>query len=52
MAPIINALAGKVALDIMQGSEGGVCNFTSNTDGTGAIISPTSDQFLAANAYS
>src|SRR6267154_5602127 len=50
MAPIINALAGKVALDIMQGSEGGVCNFTSNTDGTGAIISPTSDQFLQANA--
>jgi hypothetical protein len=50
MAPIINALAGKVALDIMQGSEGGVCNFVSNTDGTGAIISPTSDQFLQANA--
>jgi hypothetical protein len=50
MAPIINALAGKVALDIMQGSEGGVCNFVSNTDGTGAISSPTSDQFLQANA--
>jgi predicted neutral ceramidase superfamily lipid hydrolase len=25
MAPMINALAGKVALDIMTGSEGGVC---------------------------
>lgn len=50
MAPMINALAGKVALDIMQGSEGGVCNFVSNVDGAGNIISPTSEQFLLANA--
>jgi hypothetical protein len=50
MAPMINALAGKVALDIMLGSEGGVCNFVSNVDGAGKIISPTSDQFLQANA--
>jgi hypothetical protein len=27
IAPMINNLAGKVALDIMTGSEGGVCNF-------------------------
>jgi hypothetical protein len=50
MAPMINALAGKVALDIMLGSEGGVCNFVSNVDGGGNIISPVSDQFLQANA--
>src|SRR6201996_1710997 len=50
MAPMINNLAGKVALDIMLGSEGGVCNFVSNTDGGGNIISPISDQFLQANA--
>lgn len=50
MAPMINNLAGKVALDIMQGSEGGVCNFVSNQDAGGNIISPTSDQFLGANA--
>ena len=37
MAPMINALAGKVALDIMLGSEGGVCNFVSNVDGAGKI---------------
>ena len=34
----------------MTGSEGGVCNFVSNTDGGGNIITPTSDQFLQANA--
>lgn len=50
MAPMINALAGKVALDVMLGSEGGVCNFVSNTDATGSIITPTSEQFLDANA--
>lgn len=50
MAPMVNALAGKVALDIMLGSEGGVCNFVSNVDGGGNIISPVSDQFLQANA--
>lgn len=50
MAPMINALAGKVALDVMLGSEGGVCNFVSNVDAAGNIISPTSEQFLDANA--
>lgn len=50
MAPMINALAGKVALDVMLGSEGGVCNFVSNVDGGGNIITPTSEQFLDANA--
>lgn len=59
MAPMINNLAGKVAATVMQGSEGGVCNFVSNKDNTaalnavsatGAIISPTSEQFLLANA--
>lgn len=49
-APMVNNLAGKVALDIMMGSEGGVCNFVSNVDGNGNIITPTMDQFLEANA--
>ena len=48
--PMINNLAGKVALTVMTGSEGGVCNFVSNTDGGGNIITPTADQFLQANA--
>lgn len=50
MAPMMNNLAGKVALNVMLGSEGGVCNFVSNVDGAGNIISPTSEQFLDANA--
>src|ERR1700748_801141 len=49
-APMINNLAGKVALTVMLGSEGGVCNFVSNQDGGGFITTPTSDQFVRANA--
>lgn len=50
MAPMVNALCGKVASTIMRGSEGGVCNLVQNLDGAGVIQSPTSDQFLGANA--
>lgn len=59
IAPMINNLAGKVAAVVMQASEGGICNFVSNVDGsaaanavsaTGKIISPTSEQFLLGNA--
>ena len=50
LQPAINNLAGKVALTVMQASEGGVCNITMNLDGGGNIISPTSEQFLQANA--
>ncbi len=50
MAPMINNLAGKVAQVVMDGSEGGVCNFVSNVDGNGNIIRADSEQFLLANA--
>lgn len=50
LAPMINALAGKVAQVVMEGSEGGVCNFVSNVDGNGNIIRVDSEQFLDANA--
>ena len=50
MAPMVNALCGKVASTVMKGSEGGVCNLIANTDGAGNIISPTMDQFTGANA--
>lgn len=50
VAPMVNALCGKVAATIMRGSEGGVCNLVANTDGAGVIISPTMDQFTGANA--
>lgn len=50
VAPMVNALCGKVASTVMRGSEGGVCNLIANTDGSGNIISPTMDQFTGANA--
>lgn len=50
LAPMINNLAGKVAQVVMEGSEGGVCNFVSNVDANGNIIRVDSEQFLDANA--
>lgn len=50
IAPAINNLAGAVAADIMQGSEGGVCNYVANLDTNGAIISPVASTYLNANA--
>ena len=50
LAPMINNLAGDVAATIMRGVEGGVSNYQANTDGSGAIISPTSQTILKAGA--
>lgn len=50
LAPAINNVTGAVAADIMNGVEGGVCNYVQNIDGAGNIISPTSTTFLNAGA--
>ena len=50
LQPAVNNLAGKVASTVMLASEGGVCNIVQNLDGGGNIITPTSEQFLLANA--
>lgn len=65
LAPKINNLAGNVAATIMSGvtvaqgpfagtvvngAEGGICNYVANTDGSGNVISPTSETWLTANA--
>lgn len=50
LAPMVNNLAGSVANTIMQGVEGGVCNYVSNTDASGNVISPTSETYLNAGA--
>lgn len=50
LAPAINNLAGAVALDVMSGVEGGICNLVQNTDGAGNIISPTASTYLNAGA--
>jgi hypothetical protein len=59
LAPMINNLAGKVAQVVMTNAAASVANFVSNVDATvapnavsptGRVISPTSEQFLQANA--
>ena len=49
IAPAVNNLAGKVAVGIMSGAEGGVCNYVDN-QAAGAIISPSTSTILNANA--
>jgi hypothetical protein len=49
LAPAINNIAGDIAADVMSGVDGGVCNFVDN-EAAGAIITPTSNTFLTANA--
>lgn len=50
LAPMINNLVGAVAIDVMSGVESGICNFTSNVDGSGNLLSPTASTFLQAGA--
>lgn len=50
LAPMINNLAGDVAVTIMRGVEGGVSNYVANTDGGGAIVSPNSRTVLESGA--
>lgn len=50
LAPMINNLAGAVAINVMGGTEGGISNITFNVDGGGNIISPTADTWLNAGA--
>jgi hypothetical protein len=50
LAPMVNNLVGAVALDVMTGVEGGVCNYVANTDGSGNILNPTASTWLSAGA--
>ena len=50
LAPMVNNLVGAVALDVMTGVEGGVCDYVSSTDGSGNILSPIASTWLAAGA--
>lgn len=65
LAPKINNLAGNVASTIMSGvtvaqgpfagtvvngAEGGICNYVANVDGSNNIINPTSETWLTAGA--
>jgi hypothetical protein len=50
LAPMVNNLAGAVAVDIMSGSEGGICNFVANQDVNNNILSPIASTYLNAGA--
>ena len=50
LAPAVNNLAGAVAVDIMSGVEGGICNLVANQDNTGAILNPVAGTVLRAGA--
>lgn len=50
LAPMVNNLAGSVAVDIMGGSEGGICNFVANQDSSSNILSPIQSTYLQAGA--
>lgn len=50
LAPAVNNLAGAVAIDIMSGIEGGICNFVANQDANNNILTPTTNTYLNAGA--
>ena len=50
LAPMVNNLAGAVAVDIMSGADGGICNFSANQDAGNLILSPIASTYLDAGA--
>lgn len=50
LAPMVNNLAGAVAVDIMSGSEGGICNIAMNQDVNNNILSPIQSTYLRSGA--
>jgi len=50
LAPMVNNLAGAVAVDLIQGAEGGICNIVANTDTNNAIQAPIASTYLRAGA--
>ena len=50
LAPMVNNLAGAVAVDIMSGSEGGICNFVANQDVANNILNPIASTYLSSGA--
>ena len=50
LKPMIAYLAADVALDVMGGVEGGICNIVANQDGSNNIIAPIAQTYLDAGA--
>ena len=50
LAPMVNNLAGNIAVDLMSGIEGGICNFVANQDGANNLLTPILSTYLNAGA--
>lgn len=50
LAPMVNNLAGAVAVDIISGADGGICNFQANQDANSNVLSPIASTYLQAGA--
>lgn len=50
LAPMVNNLAAAVAVDLMSGVEGGICNIVANTDAGANILSPIAQTYLRSGA--
>lgn len=50
LAPMVNNLAGAVAVDLINGAEGGICNIVANTDTNNIIQAPIASTYLRAGA--
>jgi hypothetical protein len=50
VAPMMNNLVSKVAQVIMNASEGGICNYVANVDGSNNILPPNMSTVLNAGA--
>lgn len=50
LAPMVNNLTGAVAVDLISGAEGGICNFVANQDAANLILSPNASTYLNSGA--
>ena len=50
LAPMVNNLTGQVAVDLIGGAEGGICNIAANVDGSNNILAPIASTYLRAGA--
>jgi len=50
LAPMVNNLAGALAVDIMRGAEGGICNLVANQDLGFNMLNPVARTYLDAGA--
>jgi hypothetical protein len=50
LAPMVNNLAGAVAIDIMTGAEGGICNLVANQDINMNLLNPVARTYLDSGA--